>query len=405
MDLTKKKVAIFTFARSEYGLLRWIIEEVEKSDHLDLRLFVGGAHLSRSHGLSYNDILKEGMKINYILDFLIDRDDPSALSKSVGVAVISISQIFSYDKPDIIVILGDRYELYSVAINAILFNIPIVHIAGGEVTLGAIDEQIRHSITKVSHIHVVSTEEYALNVSRMGEEDWRIHILGSPGIENIYKMRLKNPAEIKGELGVDITQPTILVTYHPVTLEKRISTVEQVNNLLYALDHFKDFQIIFTAPGADIEYGVVLDKIKKFVSVRKKAYLFYNLGSNLYLSIMKHSKAVVGNSSSGIIEAPSLKVPTVNIGDRQKGRIAAESVIHCGYSKDEIIKGIEKAIYDQKFLEIVRNVKNPYDPYGDGNFSGRLVKVINNLEINERLLRKELDFEVKPHLWNSLLKE
>ena len=396
------RIFIFTFARSEYGLLKWTIETLQ--DFGIGKLVVGGAHLSRFFGHTEEEIIEDGLRIDYKIDFLIDSDSPAALSKSVGIATSSIAQIFSIEKPGVIVILGDRYELLSVLTNAILHRVPIIHIAGGEITHGAIDEQIRHAVTKASHIHIVSTEEYAENVSRMGEEDWRIHVLGSPGIENMYRLNLMNKEEISKALGIDPKKPIILVTYHPVTLETKISTRKQIKNLLTALERFNNHQIIFTSPGAESESSIIIEEIKKFISKREDAYLFKSLGAKLYLSVMKNAEVVVGNSSSGIIEAPSLKVPTVNIGDRQKGRISADSVLHCGYSADEIKSSIEKALHDEKFKEIVKNVKNPYDPYGDGNFSGRLLEIVKNLVLDEKLLRKRLDFNVRKEEWNYFLK-
>jgi len=403
-NMTKLKVAFFTFTRAEYGLLRWSIKELQNNEKFHVELFVGGAHLAKRYGITVEEIEKDCARIDHTVEFLIDSDTPAAFSKSVGIAIVSVAQVFTNDKPDIIVILGDRYELYTAVVPALLHNIPIVHIEGGAKTIGAIDEQVRHSITKLSHVHVVSTKEYAENISRMGEEDWRIQVLGSPGIENIYRFRLKSIEELRKELGIDLSVPTILVTYHPVTLERKITTEEQIVNLLEALIHFKDFQIIFTASGAEVESNVIMKKIQKFVESNQKAFLFDNLGSLLYLSVAKHCKAVVGNSSSGIIEIPSLKVPTVNIGDRQKGRVAAESVIHCGYDSKDIVKAIEKAVGDEEFLKKVSKVRNPYDPYEDGDFSGRFLKVLESIVVDEKLLRKELNFEVRKEQWNALLR-
>jgi len=397
------KVACFTFTRAEYGLLRWVLKRIENHKKIQVKLFVGGTHLSKKYGMPLSEIQKDNIKIDNIIDFLIDNDTPSALSKSVGTAIVSIAQLFICDKPDIVVIVGDRYELFSVAIVSLIHNVPIIHIGGGEKTYGAIDEQVRHSVTKLSHIHIVSTEQYAENVSKMGEEDWRIQILGAPGVENIYKFELKSIEELKNELGIDLSIPTLLITYHPVTLEKKITTEEQIENLFKALSYFKDFQIIFTASGADVERDVIMEKVQKFVESNSRTFLFNNLGSLLYLSVAKHCKAVVGNSSSGIIEIPSLKVPTVNIGDRQKGRMVAESVIHCGYESEDIVKAIEKAVGDEEYLKKIVNIKNPYDPYGDGDFSGRFLRVIENIIVDEKLLRKELDFKVRKEQWNALI--
>ncbi len=400
------KVAIFTFTRAEYGLLRWTIKKLKDSDYFDVELYVGGAHLSSKYGSTIQEILNDNISADHILEFLIDGDSPDSFSKSVGIGIISLSQMFVENKPDVLIILGDRYELYTVVIPAILWKIPIIHIAGGERTLGVVDEQIRHSITKSAHIHVVSTEKYAENVSKMGEEDWRIQVLGAPGIENIYRLKLLNLDEIRRVLDVDLSKPTFLVTYHPVTLELNVPVEKQIDNLITALDNFKDFQVIFTASGAETSRNVIVSKIQDYVDKNPdRAYFFKNLGSQLYLSVMRYSKAVVGNSSSGIIEAPSLKIPTVNIGERQKGRIKAESVIDCDYSTESIIRAIEKAVYDEDFLDKVSEVRNPYDPYGDGNFSGRFLKIMKNLTIDEKLMKKDLDFRVIKTMWNSLLKE
>lgn len=398
------KIAFFTFTRAEYGLLRWCLKRVRECSSFQVELFVGGTHLARRYGMTISEIEEDGMEVDHMIDFLIDNDTPSALSKSVGTAIISIAQLFTCNKPDIVIIVGDRYELLSVAVVSLIYSIPVIHIGGGERTYGAIDEQVRHAVTRLSHVHVVSTEKYAENISRMGEEDWRIQVLGAPGIENIYRLKLKSIEELKNELGIDLSIPTLLVTYHPVTLERKITTEEQIENLLEALSYFKDFQIIFTASGAEVERNVIMEKIQRFVEINPRTFLFNNLGSLLYLSVAKHCKAVVGNSSSGIIEMPSLKVPTVNIGDRQKGRVSAESVIHCGYGSRDIVKAIEKAVGDEEFLKNVSNVKNPYDSYGDGNFSGRLLKVLENIVVSEKLLRKELDFKVRKEQWNALLR-
>jgi GDP/UDP-N,N'-diacetylbacillosamine 2-epimerase (hydrolysing) len=257
---------------------------------------------------------------------------------------------------------------------------------------------VRHAITKMAHIHMPSTSLYAENISKIGEEDWRIHIVGAPGLENIKKLKLYTEEEILKLAGIDVHKNTIICTYHPVTLEGEDSVIWQIKNLWEALSKF-DLQIVFTRPNAEVGSDEIVNMIKKFVDNNPKAYFFDSLGSKLYLSFLKYTKAVVGNSSSGIIEAPSFLIPTVNIGNRQEGRLQPKSVIQTGYSVNEIYKGIEKALYDEEFLTKIKNIKNPY---GDGNTSKYVIEAMKEiLKIpKEKLLKKRLDFEVKKNEWH-----
>ena len=393
------KGIIFTATRAEYGLLRYTIKKIQK--FMDLYVLVGGAHLSIIDGYTINELKKDKVENIIEIPFFCSSKKSMALTNSIGNGLIQISQVFNYIKPDFLIILGDRFEIFIPAISSMMCNIPIIHLHGGERTEGLIDEQVRHAITKMAHIHMPSTELYAENISKMGEEDWRIHIVGAPGLENIKKLELYREEEILKLTGIDVDKNTIMCTYHPVTLEGEDSVRWQIKNLLEALSKF-DFQIVFTRPNAEVGSDEIVNMIKEFVDNNPKAYFFDSLGSKLYLSFLKYAKAVVGNSSSGIIEVPSFFIPTVNIGNRQEGRLQPESVIQTGYSVDEIYKGIKKALYDTEFLARIKMTQNPY---GDGNSSKYIIKAMEEiLKIpKEKLLKKRLDFEVKENEWHRYI--
>jgi len=393
--INKKNIFIFTSTRADYGLQRWITKEMQNNNKINTYVIVGGIHLSEEYGNTIEEISKDDIKNIIKVPFLHTSLDASSLTSSIGNGLIQITQIFNIYKPDFVVLLGDRYELFIMAIAALLYQVPIIHLHGGENTTGVIDEQVRHAITKMAHIHMPSTELYAENISKMGEEDWRIHIIGAPGLENIKRLNLYTKDEILKLTGIDVNKNTIICTYHPVTLEGEDSVNWQTKNLLEALSKF-DFQIVFTRPNAEIGSDKIVNIIKEFVKNNPKAYFFDSLGSRLYLSFLKYAKAVVGNSSSGIIEVPSFLIPTVNIGNRQEGRLQPESVIQTGYSVNEICKGMEKALHDTEFLKRIKN------PYGDGNASKYVIEAIKEiLEIpKEKLLKKRLDFEVKKNEWH-----
>ena len=392
------KIFIFTATRAEYGLLRWIVKALQEDPRFETYLIVGGTHLSLADGYTLEEIKEDGVKNIIQLPFLNASRTSEALSSSIGTGIIQLSKVFDLLKPDFSLVLGDRYELFIFAITSMMFKTPIIHIAGGERTEGVIDEQVRHAITKMAHIHMVTTEFYAENVSKMGEEDWRIHIVGSPGLENIKKLKLYSKEEIYNLLGINLDYPTVLCTYHPVTLENEENTISQVKNLLESLSQY-DIQVILTKPNAEVGSDKITDFIKNFIKDKKNMYLFDSLGSKMYLSIMQYAKAVVGNSSSGIIEAPSFNIPTLNIGDRQKGRFRPESVVDVGYSLEDIKKGLEKVLFDKEFLDRIKNIKNPY---GDGNTSQYVLEALNKiLDLpKEKLLKKTLDFEVKKDEWH-----
>lgn len=387
-----RRVMVFTATRAEYGLFRPILRAIQSSPKLELLLVVGGSHLSPWQGRTEEEIRQDGMPILGVIDNLLASDTPGALVKSIGLGLIEIVTYFSKYQPHIVLLLGDRYELFIPVIGALLYRIPIAHLGGGEATEGVLDEQVRHAITKMAHIHFPSTFEYGSRLRQMGEEAWRIHVVGAPGVENIHKGDFMTPEELKKTFNLDVTKPTLLITYHPETLIKTQDPGAQVAILIAALKEFQDYQQVITYPGAEVGFLEVIKAWENYATENPNVKLYKSLGSRGYLGVMKHARAVVGNSSSGIIEAPSFKVPTVNIGDRQKGRLRADSIIDVPCRKEAIIAGLKKALYDEEFRRSLKEVRNPYDPYGDGDVSRRVVSVLESIPLDQRLLEKRLDF-------------
>lgn len=375
--MSKRKICIFTGTRAEYGLLRPLMEEIKKDEKLQLQIIASGMHLSPEFGLTFKEIEKDGFNIDEKVEMLLSSDTPAGISKSIGLGIIGYADALSRLKPDITVILGDRFEALAFAIASFIHRIPIAHLYGGEATYGLIDEGIRHSITKMSYLHFTSTEEYRKVVIQLGESPERVFNVGALGIDNIKKMNLLSKDELEKKLQFKFGKRNFLVTYHPVTLEKE-TTKEHFRNLLSVLEELKEIKIIFTKANADTEGRIINYMIDEFVKKYPyRAKAFVSMGQLLYLSTMQYVDAVVGNSSSGIIEAPSFKIGTINIGDRQKGRIRAESVIDCEPTKESIKKAIEK-LYSQEFQEKLKKVVNPY---GDGYAAERIVKILKDFNI------------------------
>lgn len=382
-----KKVLVVTGTRAEYGLLYWTMKEIQQDKELQLQLIVTGSHLSKEYGYTVSQIKKDGFKIDEEIDMLIDSSKKSAIVKSMGLEMIQIAQAFDRLKPDILLILGDRYETFVSATCAMMMNIPIAHMNGGESTEGAVDEQIRHAITKMAHIHFTGAEYYKERVIKMGEEPWRVYNVGQPGLENIKRLKLLEKEKLEYELKMKFDKKVFLITYHPVTLDVQ-NTEKQMNNLLGAISKF-DAKYIFTYPNADYGNKIIIDKINEFKQKHDNVYIFHNLGQVKYLSLMKYADVMIGNSSSGIIEAPSFKLPVVNIGDRQKGRLRNKNIIDVDYNEIQIIEGINKALYDKKFIDSLNSLENIY---GDGNTSKKVVNVLKNIKIDRNLLCKKLTY-------------
>ena len=370
-----KNICVVTSSRADYGLLYWTLKELKKSKKIKLKLIVSGMHLSNKHGLTYKEIIKDSFKIDSKVNFPCESSNSNDLIKSLSVALNKYSSSFEKIKPDIILLLGDRYEIFAAAISASISNIPIFHCHGGESTYGSYDEYFRHCITKLSNVHFVSTDNYRKRVIQLGENPKNVYKVGGLGIENINKLKLLDKVKLKKLFSIDFKIKTFVITYHPVTLEPGQSK-KHLKEIFKALDFFKDCNLIFTASNSDT-LGVDLTKmIKNYISKRKNAHFFFSLGQLKYLSVMKNSDIIIGNSSSGIIEAPSFRIPSINIGSRQLGRDKAVSVIDCIPIKDAIIKSIKKA-FSEKFNKKLNKCINPYD---SGNSSKKILKILEKFD-------------------------
>ena len=381
-----RKICIITGTRAEYGLLYWLLKEIEADKELQLQVIVTGMHLSPEFGLTYKEIEKE-FKINKKIEMLLSSDTSVGISKSMGLAQISFAESYDELKPDIVIVLGDRYEIFSATSAAMIARIPIAHIHGGEKTEGAFDESIRHSITKMSHLHFTATEEYKNRVIQLGENPNKVFNVGGMGIENIKRLKLLTKDEFEKSIEFKLNIKNILVTFHPVTLENSTAK-EQFQQLLDAIDELEDTNIIFTKANSDTDGRVINQMIDEYVTKNShKSIVFTSLGQLRYLSSLQYVDAVVGNSSSGLGEAPSFKIGTINIGDRQKGRIKASSVIECEPNKDSILKSFEK-LYSKEFQETLKTTINPY---GDGCASKKIVEILKSVDLKNILKKSFYD--------------
>lgn len=377
-----RKICVVTGTRAEYGLLYWLLKEIEADDDLRLQIVVTGMHLSPEFGLTYKEIEKE-FTIDKKIEMLLSSDTAIGISKSMGLAQISFSEAYDSLKPDIVVVLGDRYEIFSAASTAMIARIPIAHIHGGEATEGLIDEAIRHSITKMSHLHFTATDEYRNRVIQLGEHPDRVFNVSGMGIENIKRLKLLTKEEFEESIKFKLNKKNILVTFHPVTLENSTAG-EQFQELLNAMDKLEDTNIIFTMANSDTDGRAINLMIDEYVSKNQdKSICFTSLGQLRYLSALQYMDAVVGNSSSGLTETPSFKIGTINIGDRQKGRVKASSVIDCKPDKNSILLAFDR-LYSAEFQQTLKNIINPY---GDDCPSKKIVKIIKEVDL-ENILKK-----------------
>lgn len=381
-----RKICVVTGTRAEYGLLFWVMKAIEKQPELHLQLIATGMHLSTEFGLTYKQIEKDGFAIDRKLEILLASDTTVGISKSMGLAMISFSEAFNELKPDIVLVLGDRFEIFSAVSAAMISRIPIAHCHGGEATEGLIDESIRHSITKMSHIHFCCTEDYKKRIIQLGESPKFVHNVGGLGIENINKLALLSKRDFEDSISFKLDEEfSFLVTLHPVTLEDSTAG-NQILQLLKALDSIHNCKIIFTKSNSDTDGRIINFMIDDYVKKNpKKSVCFTSLGQLRYLSALKYVDCVIGNSSSGLIEVPSFQTATVNIGDRQRGRIMGESVINCDSNFNEIKKAISKAISIDFKNKVLLKSKNPY---GSGNSSDLIVNTLKNIDLNS-ILKKE----------------
>ena len=385
---TKRKICVVTGTRAEYGLLQPIMQAIKEDQVLELQLVVTGMHLSPEFGLTYKTIEDDDFEISEKIEILLSSDTSIGVAKAIGLATISFSETLDRLKPDFIMVLGDRFELLAVAQVALVSRIPIVHLAGGDVTEGAFDEAIRHSITKMSQLHFVTNKESEKRVHQLGEDPENIHLVGNPGLDHLNSLKLMEKNELEKSLRYSFKSKNILVTFHSVTLDNAPS-VNSFSALLEALDSLgEDIGIIFTRPNSDTEGRQLIKMLDEYVEDRSNCIVYTSLGQLRYLSTVALVDVVVGNSSSGILEVPSLKTATVNIGDRQKGRLRADSIIDC----EPITENIKESI-QQAFKLDCSTVVNPY---GDGNTTERVLKVLREINHPERLIKKhfyDIDFE------------
>lgn len=372
----KRKICIVTGTRADYGLLRKIMLGVRASPRLELQIVATGAHLSPEFGLTYREIEADGLRIDRRVEMLLGCDSPAAITKSMGLGLIGIADALKELRPDVVLLLGDRYEILAAASAALLAGIPIAHVHGGELTEGAFDDSIRHAITKMSHLHFVAAAAYWDRVIQLGEQPASVHLVGGLGVDNLLDLQLLDRAELGKSLGFELRDRNLLVTFHPVTLSGG-SSAAQMDELLDALDAFPDHGILFTMPNADPDSRELAKRVEAFAARRVNVRVFVSMGYQRYLSCMKVADAVVGNSSSGLTEAPAFRVPTVNIGERQDGRLKASSVIDCPARRADISAAIARAL-SAEFRSSLRDVRNPY---GEGGASGRIVKVLEEWSV------------------------
>jgi GDP/UDP-N,N'-diacetylbacillosamine 2-epimerase (hydrolysing) len=372
-----RNICFITGSRADYGLMRWVMQGIKDDPELKLQVIATGMHLLPEFGLTYREIEKDGFQINLKVEMLTCSDTPIGVAKSMGLGLIGFADALNDLMPDLIVVLGDRFEIFSAVAAALVARIPVAHLHGGEITEGAFDEAFRHSITKMSHLHFVAAEEYRQRVIQLGERPERVFLVGGLGIDNIKRLRLLGRSELEDALDFKLGPKNLLITFHPVTLE--LSTgVEQMAELLMALEDMQDTQLIFTLPNADNDGRILIQMVLKFVSLHSNAHAYPSLGQMRYLSCIAHCDGVVGNSSSGLTEVPTFKKGTINIGDRQLGRLMARSVINCEPTRQSI-KAALKKLYSGDFQESLRDICNPY---GEGGASEKVINIIKSYDLS-----------------------
>jgi GDP/UDP-N,N'-diacetylbacillosamine 2-epimerase (hydrolysing) len=383
-----RRVCVVTGTRAEYGLLRWVMEGIRDSDLLELELVVTGAHLSPEFGCTYQDIEADGFTIDRKVEMLLSSDTAVAISKSVALAIAGMAEAFDELKPDIVLLLGDRYEIWAAGVSATLARLPIAHIHGGELTEGLVDEAIRHGLTKMAHLHFVSADVFRQRVIQLGESPDRVFTCGAVGLDSIAREPLMSLDALQSSIGVKLGQRNLLVTFHPVTLESD-SALSQMESLLNALDTFPDVHTFITLPNADMGSRGIVSLVHDYVGRRPRATAFTSLGQVRYHSLMHYTDGVVGNSSSGLIEAPAMHKPTVNIGSRQDGRIRAASIIDCEPETGSIIAAI-RTLYS---IEIQSKLSDVTNPYGVPGGSAKILEVLESVPLEGILMKRFHDLE------------
>lgn len=379
-----RKICIVTGTRAEYGLLYWVMKDLQTADDFELQIIATGMHLSPEFGHTIDAIIRDGFSVDAKVENLVSSDTGVGVAKSIGLGTIGFADAYERLQPDLIIVLGDRFEILAAAQTALVMRVPLAHFCGGDVTEGAFDESIRHSITKMSHLHFVSNAQSGKRVAQLGESPEHIHVVGNPGLDHIKRTTLLTDAELEASLGITFNSTRFMITYHPVTATVD-SSVEEFKQLLDALDEFaqqkkQDVSYIFSYPNADTEGRALIAVLNDYVATREYAHAFKSLGQQRYLSMLNASQLVVGNSSSGIAEAPSIPVATINIGDRQKGRLSGDTVIHTTTDQLAILKGIQAGLK--------LNIDGTMSPYGNGGTSKKVIQQLRALQDFKPLLAK-----------------
>ena len=381
-----RKICVITSGRADYGLLRWVMQGIKDDPQLVLQIIVTGMHLSKTFGQTCRDLEIDEFQIDKKIELPIDDDSVQGISDSISVAVSEFSKAFKLLSPDLILILGDRFEIFSAACAALVSKIPVAHLYGGEVTSGAYDEAFRHSITKMSHIHFVAHESYRRRVIQLGENPNSVFVVGGLGVDSIKKIKILQKEKLEEQFKIKLKNKSLLVTFHPTTLD--LETPEsQFTKLLNVLSELKDTTIIFTLPNADTGGRRIIEMIKNFVQGNPNSISFPSLGQKTYFSCISQVDGVIGNSSSGITEVPSFRKPTVNIGDRQLGRLQATSIINCPASEPEILFAINQ-IYSAEFKKVLNNCINPYEVE---NSSTKVVSILKDLDLTDVIKKRFYD--------------
>ena len=379
--VTSRKIAVVTTSRADYGHLYWTLKELKNRPGINLQLIALGAHFSPEFGNTFKEIEADEFTIDQRVECLLSSDSDVGMAKTIGVAAIGLADVLGRTRPDLLLLIADRYEMLAPASVALALRIPIAHIEGGDVSEGAIDDAVRNALTKMSHIHFTTNENSRLRVLAMGEEAWRVHLVGSPSLDNLRRRELISREELEADLGLKFNQQTIVVAYHPVTLAR--DTVSEADAAFAALERIQQ-QIIFCYPNSDAGSHQLIERTRAFCAVRPNAHLFVNLNHLKYWSLLCYSDLLLGNSSSGIMETPSLALPTVNVGMRQKGREQACNVLNAAPDTDSILQMIEKGL-NVDFRESLKGMTNPY---GDGHASERIVEILCNVTLGDELLVK-----------------
>jgi UDP-hydrolysing UDP-N-acetyl-D-glucosamine 2-epimerase len=389
----KRKIAVITTSRADYGHLYWPLRDLSNHDDVDLRIVVLGSHLSPEFGYTIQEIEKDGFKIAARIECLLSSDSDVGMAKTIGIATLSLSDLFGEMRPDLLLLIADRYEMLAPASVALALRIPIAHIEGGEISEGAIDDAVRNALTKMSHIHFTSTHEAWRRVIAMGEEEWRVHQAGAPSLDHLRRQNLLSREQVEFRLGIDLRPPTILVVYHPVTIARE--TVQEADALFAALEALSD-QILFCYPNADAGSRTLIARTESFLAPQKPERLFINLDAVTYWSLLRHVGLLIGNSSSGIMETPSFALPTVNVGLRQQGRERAPNVVDAAPEVGSILAAVTKA----RSVAFRDSLKGMTNPYGEGCASEKIVRVLTSVPLSQDLLMKRhlpLQASVEPN--------